>query len=300
MWRDAESARYPGDWLLALAVPRRKLSAAWWGGWWPRRPPESRKGRTFRSRSSARAMLHERLKSHLEAALGFFYPPVCQVCYAESATADQGYVGMGCWKGVRRVTPPFCGRCGLPYEGDISTSFECGNCREMELHFTSARAAAVASGVLRDVIHLYKYHRALWFEGFLSGLLTEAAKPVLSDGRWDLIVPVPLHPFKQREREFNQAERLARCLGRSTGLPVRTDLLRRIEFTPTQTRLTRSARAVNVHAAFAFRGRELLRGSRVVLVDDVLTTGATTSACARVLVESGAEEVCVWTVARGI
>jgi ComF family protein len=104
---------------------------------------------------------------------------------------------------------------------------------------------------------------------------------------------------KRREREFNQAERLARLLGRATGIPVRTDVLRRVHPTPSQTRLSRTERAANVRTAFAaVRGCEV-EGGRVVLVDDVLTTGATASACAEVLLASGAREVTVWTVARG-
>jgi ComF family protein len=152
---------------------------------------------------------------------------------------------------------------------------------------------------VRDVIHRYKYHRALWFEPFLAELLVAVAAPVLAAEPCDLIVPVPLHPVRKREREFNQAERLARRLGRAVNLPVRTDLLVRFQATPTQTRLKRAERAANVRRAFGRRHGRLLRGERVVLVDDVLTTGATASACAAVLRESGASEVRVWTVARG-
>jgi len=115
-----------------------------------------------------------------------------------------------------------------------------------------------------------------------------------------MIVPVPLHPLKEREREFNQAERLAARLGESTGLPVNTRGLRRIEPTRTQTLLTREQRAANVRHAFAVRAGCQLEGRRVILVDDVLTTGATTSACARALRNAGARVVQVWTVARGL
>ncbi len=111
---------------------------------------------------------------------------------------------------------------------------------------------------------------------------------------------MPLHPTKKREREFNQAERLARRLSAATGIPVHTGLLRRVLPTRTQTLLTREQRAANMRHAFAPRGQPRLRGRRIVLLDDVFTTGATTSACARVLRRAGAAEVCVWTVARGV
>ena len=240
------------------------------------------------------------VKTWLDAVLGFFYPENCQICFAERATAADGYVCARCWSRVRFIVPPFCERCGLPYEGEITTSFECSNCREMELHFVTARAAVVANDLLLDVIHRYKYKRAVWFEPFLADLLVRLAKPALQTVRWDLIVPVPLHPLKKREREFNQAERLARRLSRATGIPVESRLLRRIEFTRTQTQLTRTERATNVRSAFAVRRGKRLTGERIVLLDDVLTTGATTSACAMALKAAGASEVCVLTVARGL
>jgi ComF family protein len=150
-----------------------------------------------------------------------------------------------------------------------------------------------------DVIHRYKYHRAVWFEPFLADLLVRQAAPTLAAEKWDLIVPVPLHPLKEREREFNQADRLARHLGRALGIPMHNRLLRRVKFTLTQTRLTRPERAANMEAAFAPRSGKELNGEKVVLVDDVLTTGATTHACAEAARQAGAGDVCVWTVARG-
>ena len=240
------------------------------------------------------------LKTWLDVGLGFFYPPVCQLCYSESATAAEGYVGAQCWQKVRFIKPPFCMCCGLPHEGEITTRYECSNCRAMELHFRSARAAVVAGHLVLDVVHRYKYQRALWFEPFLADLLVRAARPVLTLENWDMIVPVPLHPLKKREREFNQAERLASLLGAAIGTPVNTRMLRRVEPTRTQTLLTREQRAANVRNAFAVRHGCQLDGQSIILVDDVLTTGATTSACARALQTAGAGEVCVWTVARGL
>jgi competence protein ComFC len=236
----------------------------------------------------------------VDAGLSFFYPEVCQICAGSRATANEGFVCADCWQQVRFIKPPFCERCGLPYAGDITTSFECANCREMELHFRSARSAVAAGGVVLETIHRYKYQRALWFEPFLADLLMRAAVPELNREKWDLLVPVPLHPARKREREFNQAERLADCLGAATQIPVKKDMLRRVEATRTQTLLTRQQRAANVRRAFAARHRQKLQGERVVLVDDVFTTGATTSACAKVLRSAGAGDVCVWTVARGM
>ncbi len=236
----------------------------------------------------------------LGGGLSFFYPEACQLCGSQRATPAEGYVCASCWQRVRFITPPFCERCGLPFSGDLTTPFECANCREMDLHFSSARSAVVAKGPVLEVIHRYKYQRALWFEPFLADLLVRQAGSELARAHWDLLVPVPLHPAKQREREFNQAERLAARLSAATGIPLNKRLVRRVQPTRTQTLLSRPERAANVRRAFAMRPGARLHGERVVLVDDVFTTGATTSACARALRSAGAAEVCVWTVARGL
>ncbi len=243
------------------------------------------------------------VKSWLDATLGFFYPHRCQICADESASPAEGYVCGRCRSaptGVRFIEPPFCRRCGLPCDGEVTTSFECANCRELELSFTSARAAVVGTELLFQVIHRYKYQRALWFEPFLAELLLRQAVPNLSPEQWDWIVPVPLYPVKEREREFNQAARLAAHLSRATRIPLNGRLLKRVEHTQTQTMLTRQERAENMRGAFAMRRNAVLGGERIVLIDDVLTTGATTSACAKTLRAAGAGDVCVWTVLRGL
>ena len=240
------------------------------------------------------------LGTWLDAGLGLVYPPACQLCGEERATVKSGFVCSSCRSKVRFIQPPFCQRCGLPYEGEFTTSFECSNCLEMKLHFVSARSAVSARGVVLDAIHRYKYQRALWFEAFLADLFLRQALPALEQEKWDLIVPVPLHATKKREREFNQAESLARHLAIATQIPLNRTLLRRVVPTRTQTLLTRQQRAENVQRAFNLGNGLQLNGERIILVDDVFTTGATTNACARVLRSAGAAEVCVWTVARGL
>jgi competence protein ComFC len=244
--------------------------------------------------------LVESFRNRLDTALAFFYPETCQLCRTERAAARDGFVGPHCRSRVRFIEPPFCERCGLPYPGDLTTPFECSNCREMELHFISARSAVAAHDIVLEAIHRYKYQRAFWFEPFLAELFLGKALPVLCRQQWDFIVPVPLHPVKQREREFNQAERLAAPLSARSRIPLNRGWLLRVKSTATQTRLTRPQRAANMRGAFVVRPGLRLKGERVVLVDDVFTTGATTSACAQALRAAGAGDVCVWTVARGI
>lgn len=240
------------------------------------------------------------IREAVEALASLIYPAVCQVCRAERAGAAEGYVCGACRATIRPVEPPFCERCGLPFEGALTTDFECANCREMELHFDSARSAVKAGETLLDVVHRYKYEQALWFERHLAELLCDAAERDLRNGGWNAVVPVPLHPLRLREREFNQAERLARALALRLGIPLETRWLQRSAPTLTQTRLSRQQRLANVKRAFRLRPGTVLQGKSCVLVDDVLTTGATTSACAAALKRAGAERVCVWTVARAV
>ena len=231
-----------------------------------------------------------------EALLALAYPPICQLCQMERASARNGFVGARC---LSRLQPPRCERCGLPFAGAITETFECANCRELTLEFEWARAAVVANDVVLDLIHRYKYHRALCFEPLLARLLVRAARHEVRPGHWDMIVPVPLHPLKKREREFNQAERLARRLGGALRIPVCSNVVHRIAITRSQTKLSRRERAENMRRAFLVTAEEGLAGTRILLVDDVLTTGATTSACAAPLKAAGVAEIGVWTVARG-
>ena len=239
-----------------------------------------------------------RLQRWADATLSFLYPDVCQLCGANRATRPEGYVCGECRRQVRTIEAPFCDRCGLPFEGDINTTFECTNCREMELHFSSARSAVAARGPVLDAIHHYKYNGRMWFEEFLAELFIAGARDWFAGERIDALIPVPLFPVKERERGFNQAERLGRRLASAVHTPVRSDWLKRILPTSTQTRLSRAQRADNMRNAFALRRTEGVKDGDLVLVDDVFTTGATTSACARLLMEAGAARVTVWTVAR--
>ena len=236
----------------------------------------------------------------LTDSLNLLYPPVCQLCHERRAEAREGFVCSQCWSHIRFIRAPFCERCGLPFEGNLTTNFVCTNCHDLELYFTSARSAVVAKTVVLEAIHHFKYSNALWFENFLANLLVRESAPMLAQAKWDYIVPVPLHPVKLREREFNQAALLAGHLARATKIPLNEKFLQRVHPTSTQTLLTREERAANMKNAFAVRRGTKLDGKRIVLVDDVFTTGATTNACAQALQVAGAAEVCVWTVARGL
>jgi ComF family protein len=140
----------------------------------------------------------------------------------------------------------------------------------------------------------------MYFGPHLVNWLVEAAKRWIDWGEIDGIVPVPLHPRKQRQREFNQAEYLAAGLGRAVKVPVLKRGVRRVKDTSTQTKLDAEARARNMRDAFAVRDPTVFAGKRLVLLDDVFTTGATLNSCAKTLRGAGAREVIALAVARGV
>jgi ComF family protein len=240
------------------------------------------------------------LLAAFEALLPLLYPERCQLCAEHAAGPVDGYVCDACRAGVKWVADPCCDRCGLPFQGVLPCRFECPNCQEDDFTFRQARALFVSSGPGRELVHRYKYQRALWFEPLFARWLEQTAVPQLRGGGWTGVVPVPLHPAKRREREFNQAARIGALLARALAVPLCDGLVERRIPTETQTRLTREERRRNVRSAFHAAKPELRPGTRWIVVDDVFTTGATTDAVARILRDQGAEDVVVWTLARGI
>jgi len=176
----------------------------------------------------------------------------------------------------------------------------CGRCRRQPPPFTYARSAVVYGEVAREAVHALKFRAQRALASPLGDLLAEVDLDTLADVPASLLIPVPLHPRRLRERGFNQAYLLAKRVGRARGVPVSRDVLVRIAATPPQTELSGTARRANVKDAFAIRRPERVRGRHVVVIDDVLTTGATAAACARCLKKAGAAHVGVLTVARAI
>ena len=204
-----------------------------------------------------------------------------------------------CRRSRTRLTGPRCHVCSQPYGGAITGTFRCMNCGDRELAFAFATAAYRSRGVVRDLIHDFKYRRQVHLRHLLARMLREGFRDVrLLGNPPEVVVPVPLHPARQREREFNQAEVLACLVGARLGLPVRGSLRRR-RYTYTQTNFHREERFDNLEGAFQVRRPNDVAGRRVALVDDVLTTGSTADSCARALRDAGAAEVVVITVARG-
>lgn len=238
----------------------------------------------------------KKLPELFQAALSLFYPPTCEGCGAEVGPGE--YLCHPCQACAPRILPPFCSKCSEPFFGAISNPFSCSNCANQTLHFDAAVAAYRARGIVRRLIHEFKYHQHEYLRHIIGDWLAE----VVNDGRLDpaqfnVIIPVPLHPAKQRERGFNQAVLLARSFSARTGIPMKA-ALNRVLFTRTQTAFDRAERRQNLRNAFRLRTGQDVQGLRVLLIDDVLTTGSTLSECARVLKKAGAASVHAATAAR--
>jgi competence protein ComFC len=241
-------------------------------------------------------MIALRKSELLQAAISLLYPATCTIC-GKHLSAGR-YLCDACETKVLRVVAPFCDRCSEPFAGSMTSAFTCANCAHRTIYFDAAVAAYRSRGIVREVIHEFKYAR----QTHLRHLVAQWLRAALDDERlrdisFDLIVPVPLHPARQRERGFNQASLLAESLSAKISLRSKP-VLERIRYTTTQTTLDRSERMENLRNAFRLRKKADVRGLRVLLIDDVLTTGSTLSECARVLKRAGAISVHAATAAR--
>lgn len=220
----------------------------------------------------------------------------------------EAWLCRGCAEKVIPVESPYCERCGEMFDGAFSGSFRCWNCEGREYAFEFAIAGCRARDVVREIVHCFKYGRQLHLRGALACLTLRALdEPRLAGvdlSTW-LLVPVPLHATRETDREYNQSREICMRLSQLTGIPT-ADVLQRVRATQVQARLDREERLKNLSGAFRmlpgrpWRRVEPVQGRSILLLDDVFTTGATTSECARVLrEEGGAEKVVVITAARG-
>jgi len=230
------------------------------------------------------------------AALGLVYPPTCPAC--GGATAEPHALCPACWSDLRFIERPYCQRYGTPFSVDHGVGpLLSPRALADPPAFGRARAVVLYDGIARDLVHRLKYGDRLDLAPTLARMMTGAGGELLREA--DCLVPVPLHRWRLWRRRFNQAALLAQGISALTGLPTEPQTLARVKATRSQVGLTRAARARNLQGAFRVpeAARPKLQGRRVLLIDDVATTGATANAAARALLRAGAARVDVLTFA---
>lgn len=227
----------------------------------------------------------------------FFFPPICTLCGDRLTEIDQ-VICDRCRDEMTRLLEPVCQLCGNP--GVRRSTETCRLCRKMKPAFDCARAATFYGGPGEKVVRELKYHERLELAPVMARLMFLCWKQLLSFDPLDVVVPVPLHPVRHRERGFNQAERIAAAFAELMEKPLVADAVVRVRPTQSQTALSLNERIENVRGAFEPVGSaaDQLRDKNVALIDDVCTTGATGSACAYALKQAGATRVVLLTFAR--
>lgn len=228
------------------------------------------------------------------------FPPRCVTC--DTLRERHGPLPLcpSCQEKIRYIRSPLCLRCGLPFPAASGEDHLCGDCITTEKPFAVARAVGEYGETLLTAIHRFKYQGRTGIGKVLGGMMADFASGIWDMTVFDRIVPVPLHRRRLRERGFNQAVILAREISKRFGIPLDLTSLRRGAFTPPQVGLGREERSANVRGAFSARHPERITGRRILLVDDVYTTGSTLAECARVLIRAEAESVAVLTLARAV
>jgi len=221
-------------------------------------------------------------------------PPQCLSCGA--AVDTPGNLCAACFQEITFITSPCCDSCGVPFDGAVIDDLICGACLQDRPAFERARAAFVYSAESRGLVLKLKHGDRTDAAAHFARWLQRAGAEVIST--CDVIVPVPLHRWRLLIRSYNQAALLANAVGGLAGKPVAVNVLSRIKSTPSQGKRDRIARRRNVAKAFAVSNAERIGGKRVLLVDDVLTSGATAEACARCMLDAGARAVDVLVLAR--
>ena len=236
------------------------------------------------------------LRTALRLALDVALPPLCPTC--REPVAQHGGLCAACWSKLSFIAPPYCARLGIPFAYDPGPGILSMEAIAAPPSYNRARAAFRFDDTARSLIHALKYGDRTDLAPAAGRWMASAGRELLAEA--DAIVPVPLHWRRLWARRFNQSAALAQSISRASGVPVTPDALKRVKATPQQVGLSRTERAQNVQGAFRVPPdvQAQVKGRRLVLVDDVITSGATAEACARVLLRAGAANVDVLALAR--
>jgi ComF family protein len=254
-------------------------------------------GTATNERISARlAQIAAALRLPFRLALDVGLPPLCPSC--REPVGDGAGLCAACWSKLSPIERPFCEKLGIPFTYDPGPGIYSMQAIADPPAYVRARAAVRYDEIARTMVHALKYGDRLDLAPVMARWMARAGADLLADA--DIVVPVPLHWRRMWARRFNQSATLAKLLAGPYGVPVSYAALKRVKATPQQVGLSRSERAVNVQGAFRVdpAGKAEIARRHVVLVDDVLTSGATADACSRALLRAGARQVDVLVFAR--
>jgi ComF family protein len=231
-------------------------------------------------------------------ALDLFFPPQCLSC--EALVPTHGTLCLSCWQKMQFIADPICTCCGHPFEYAMGESVLCGNCMRARPVYARARSVFRYDDMSRALVLKLKYHDQLQLAPVYGVWLAKAGRELIEAS--DVIIPVPLYYWRFVGRRYNQAALLAQALAKKTGQPVLLDAIRRLRATESQSGLTFAQRRDNVKGAFAANEKYIsaIKGKSILLIDDVMTTGATLGQCAKTLLDAGAVSVNVLTLARTV
>ncbi len=239
------------------------------------------------------------IRSFMDGLLDLVYPPICTICRHHPVT-NPVYTGVchSCAKALPLSRPPFCLTCSRPLSAPVEHP-RCLNCRKYHPHFDFAWGAAPYHDHLRRMIHRFKYHQKIYYRFIMAEMMCAYLQRYQLDiQQFDGLIPIPLSATRQRERGYNQAELLARELEKRLRIRCLSNVLVRKRHTPTQTSLSRKERWTNIEGAFRIKSSKRLNQKNILLIDDLLTTGATASAAAHIIKEeTDASTVAVFTLA---
>jgi len=230
--------------------------------------------------------------------IDFIFPPTCSVCGEPFNAEKEAVICPHCISQVRYIESPMCSKCGKPFYTEVLKDHYCGECLTKKRYFNRARAMGYYDGVLRNAIRIFKYKLKNNLAFPLIRLMVDRMQSFFEETSYNLIIPVPLHSKRLRERGFNQALSLARLLSKQYEIPLDRYSLTRRRMTEPQVGLSERNRVKNVSGAFSILEKNKVVKKDILLVDDVYTSGNTVDECSKVLIKAGARKVDVLTLAR--
>lgn len=233
------------------------------------------------------------LRDMFETAIVFLYPAECRVCKEFLGVASMPYICTNCWQDMQFLEPPWCDICGTP---DVNRL--CDACAISPPRYGKLRSIAFYHTTLQQAIHLFKFERKKGLSKHLIQLINAHIPSDCSMAAYDFILPIPIHKKRLRERGFNQATLLANGIAKAEEVPVLGDVLVRKRHTVAQSSLDRESRQHNIIGAFEVRNPYIVRGKRLLVIDDVFTTGATIREAVSELWTADPAEIDVLTLAR--